>query len=140
MNSNWRRLSPINYQQSTVDVGSSMTVRSSLYEIPKAVRSGYDPKKRRYEIEFRYLDSGESTRLVRGANDVWVFVGSNSRRIFRLSLPGEKTRVSSRGEIDATIAEALNTLAPGVDARSNDNYAAAESIISDQRGALFEPA
>lgn len=140
MSTEWVRLTPDSYQRQETDTGSTVGIRSSLFEIPQSFRHCYDDRKSCYVIEFRYLDCGEPTRIVELPDEVKVVIGQRSRRIFGISVPKEQILQGAWGGIDSPLVRGLKALAPGADFQHSDNFSAAEMILSERHEAIFHAA
>ena len=116
----------------TVD-GVKVNLYLAPHQIPHAVRGSYNPKIRRFIIEFGYLESGEPYKISTSSDEVIsIEVGTLTKRILRILVNVHK--ISAQG-----VALQINVMEAAIKAlRDNrekqaDNSGFAAQIINSKR-------
>lgn len=112
-------------------LGRSMVVRVSVspYDVPHHVRGAFDDRKKRFVVEFKYVDS-EPTKMVRVGDHALAAVGRNSGRVYSLELDVAALKVDTIGlqmKADNAISNLASTVSPSL--VREKNYALARSVI-----------
>lgn len=78
--------------------GSRTQFMLSPSDIPRAYRiywESINDQLTRFFIEFKYLSESESKKLNKGFGDLEIYTGTNSKRIYKLSILLDKEKVKS---------------------------------------------
>ncbi|MCI4567570.1 hypothetical protein [Lysobacter sp. CFH 32150] len=116
--------------------GIVVSLSVSPHEVPQLVRGQYDSERKRFIIEFRYLDD-ESTHSVRIDEHTHAHVGKRSNRIYSIEIDVESLNVGAvawRVEVD----KAIRDLAAPYRTRhaKPSHYEMAKKVVSDYWGRL----
>jgi len=116
--------------------GVKVEVSMSPYDVPTGVRGYTDAKF--FVIEFKYMTSDERVRSVPHGDHVFVEVGVNSRRIYRIRIDTEKLKFDTVAvEVKEAIEKTINELGPRANNRLVESYRLNENIILNNRRELF---
>lgn len=66
----------------------------SPYDLPEAVRGSYDDQRKRFVIEFRYIQDEPKEKVV-GGQFVTFEVGKHSKRLYHIEVDVDKLRVNT---------------------------------------------
>jgi arginyl-tRNA synthetase len=123
--------------------GVQVTVLTSPYDIPEAVRGSYDEPRGCFKIEFKYMagDEPRVEELVTG--HVRLVMGRFSRRLYQIEIDVDKLKaeaVDVRVYAKRQVKKAIDQLTRGSKAdESAGNYALTQRVISQHQPKLFEP-
>ena len=111
----------------------SMVVRISVspYDVPHHIRGALDEDKRRFVIEFKYVDR-EPTKAVKAGRHAIAEIGKHSGRIYSLDLDLNALRADKTGlEIKSKADDAMRDLADNFpqERAHRKNYALAQNVI-----------
>lgn len=110
----------------------NVTFSASPYDVPRAVKGGYDEKKKRFVIEFQYIEEEPLTRK-RQDFEITALVGKNSGRLLGLEIDVDKA-----GAEQVT----LHVITDAIDVTGKDfpqrqiNYELAKAALSKYRQIL----
>ena len=111
----------------------NVTLSVSPYDVPRAVKGGYDKKKKRFVVEFQYIEEEPLTRK-RHDSEITALVGKNSGRLFGLEIDVEKAGAS---QVE------LNVITNAIEVTGRDfpqreiNYALAKAALSNHSEILI---
>lgn len=107
--------------------GIKIDLLASPYDIPMAIRGGYEATTASFVIDFQYLNDEP---LVERPHDsrVWLRLGRHSNRIYRLGIKCEP----EFGRVDLRIKALLREIASPDVAPARMNAAAVERVLSDR--------
>jgi hypothetical protein len=109
--------------------GVSFHVTVSPYDLPEAIRGTYDDQRKRFVIEFRYLNE-ETTEPHRVAPHIVVCLGKVSRRLHALEVDVDALGAE---QIRLLVSEAIDHIPPHGKARVPvSNYAVTKKVLMDK--------
>jgi hypothetical protein len=128
--------------ESKKDDGVTVELAVSPYDLPIAVRGAFDKPKRRFVIEFKYIDQ-EDWSLQRSDEFIDLRIGKNSGRLYGIEIDADSLkadevvlRVEARQHVNKALTELVS--APVKARRKVGNYKAVESILR-RKPDLFAP-
>jgi len=135
--SQWLTLDPTEFEndaEQTIN-GVLFHVSVSPYDMPQAIRGGYDEGTRRFVIEFKYL-SREETRTQQVDDHVTLRLGERSHRLYAIEADVEAMGVDG---VLLRMEKVIDNLTPSVADRSHpaSNYAVAKRVINDKASELW---
>ena len=132
----WIEFDPSTFQKSDRQFqdGVEIIVGLSPYDLPEAVRGGYNEELGMFVIEFRYLGNGES-RIPQGQDEnVTFLVGEHSKRLYEIRVDVDGLRAKAVG-LRVLIVDELNGAIDNLERGSTDrsrtrNYEVAKDVIA----------
>jgi hypothetical protein len=95
----WVNPEQLERAQQTVKVECvDLIVELSPFKTPKAVSGEYDPKKRRFNVAFQYLEQ-EPEVQAQDSGEMHVIVGKHTGKIIRIAIPIEHYPLDKDGAI-----------------------------------------
>jgi hypothetical protein len=128
---------PVDPKQLSPQLGAKVilvdvTLSASPYDVPRAVKGGYDEKKKRFIIAFQYIEEEPLTRK-RHDSEITALVGKNSGRLLGLEIDVDK--------VDANQVT-LHVITDAIDVTGKEfprrqiNYELAKAALSKYREIL----
>ena len=139
MNDQWLPIDASLGKTKTEEIrGVKVEVSMSPYDVPIGVRGYAEENSDFFVIEFKYRTTDERTRSMPHRDHVFVEVGVNSRRIYRIKLDVKQLNCEAVAlEVKEAIEQTLSELGPTASNRLADTYRLNESIILKNRHELF---
>ncbi len=140
--SEWIELEPSSLGRNEHDQidGVEIIVGLSPYDVPEAVRGGYDKDIGRFVIEFRYLDDGEERVSDAQEEDVVLLVGEHSKRLYAIHVDVDRLKAEKVGlkVLIPEVDEAIDKLGrkPQYSGRLS-HYEVAKDVISQNSEKLL---
>jgi len=120
--------------------GLDVTMYVSPYDVPEAVRGGYDDKKKRFIVEFKYIGD-ESTERRSFDRYVTLKVGKNSQRLYAIEIDADGLR-ASQVQVKVAVQHEVEQAFAGLverppSQRRLDNYQLAREAFTSTSPQLF---
>ncbi|MGQ0814841.1 MAG: hypothetical protein ACT4O1_10305 [Gemmatimonadota bacterium] len=150
--SKWIRVDPEEFERQAIGRkgrGIEFTVFVSPYDVPEAIRGRYDERKKRFLIEFKYIQN-EPWRLQPQDDHVALRLGENSGRLQGIevdvvALKAAHIKLDLINRVERTIERAASGhgIAAAQKRIPEDNYHIALDVIETKKDEIFaglEPA
>jgi hypothetical protein len=121
--------------------GVDITLVTSPYDIPEAVRGDYNKELRRFVIEFRYM-SDEPLERYKCGKDIILRIGRNSGRLYSIEIDIHDLstqEINLRMNVAKAATNAINRLAHEAEKPQRQaNYEVAKDAIEEKQNEIFE--
>lgn len=136
--SNWLPVDPesANPTQTKREGGVTIELFMAPHDVPEAVRGQYDQQKRRFVIEFRYIDDEPGLREGPKAEHLQIFFGRHSGRIRRIEVDVDTLKarqVTLRTLVSDRVNAMLRRMGEG-----RRLYDVSRRVIEQKQPELFE--
>jgi hypothetical protein len=113
--------------------GVELHVQISPYDVPQALRGGFNEKTDRFEIEFRYIGD-EPLRVQAADQHVSFYVGKKSGRLYKIQLnvkAMKAQKVTLKLAATAMLSQEIEKLNEHIPGR-RDNYGVVSDLIKSK--------
>ena len=134
----WIRLDPIELNPGEITDIQGIEVRMALspYDVPDAVRGGYNEKSKRFVIQFEYLTDEKKDLRKTGDEHIQVKVGKNSERIYEIEINTKALDV----HMVSLVLTVLDEMASHQNERRRGHYELLHRVIEDKKAELVATA
>lgn len=133
----WQHIDPTEFPQThpteTEIRGVTVSVGLSPYDIPDAVRGGYDSSIEAFLIEFRYIGTEPWVRK-KAQDHLHLRVGKHTKRLYGIEID---TAAVGAQRVELVLHQELDRLQSESKDTARQNYALAKEIIERQGGAFL---